>query len=218
MARASSIRGIGFLVKECLRSSVKVCKTNYAPEVEFQWLCYSGRGSLLDTYFCCVYAPGSHCHLAERCTLFFQTLAASCIHYQSKGDVVLLGDFNARLPGASRDRVSNANGSRFLDFLNVSSGDLSRTSNSILPNLVSCKIALRGIPTRVKNGQQSIIDYIVVPLASQQRIQKVHVGTQLQALGANGSGSDHNLLYIDWLITRKSSSSSTHTRPPTRLC
>ena len=49
-------------------------------------------------------------------------------------------------------------------------------------------------------GQTSIVDYIITSRESLHRVHHVHVENGLQARGANGIGSDHNLLYVDWKL------------------
>jgi hypothetical protein len=46
----------------------------------------------------------------------------------------------------------------------------------------------------------SIIDYLLTSLPSFPRVQKVHVETHEQVRGANGCGSDHNLLWLDYSL------------------
>lgn len=47
----------------------------------------------------------------------------------------------------------------------------------------------------------------------------MHVESQSQRLGANACGSDHNLLYVDWLISSDPLRLSPSNRQPlTRLC
>lgn len=52
-------RGIGFLVCSKYRSLVEVCKKRIGQEsIESFWIKICGKDNFLDTYVCCVYAPG----------------------------------------------------------------------------------------------------------------------------------------------------------------
>jgi hypothetical protein len=54
--------------------------------------------------------------------------------------------------------------------------------------------------TRQEGEHSSIIEYLLTSLPSLPRVQKVHVETHDQVRGANGCGSDHNLLWLDYSL------------------
>jgi hypothetical protein len=194
-ASRSPLRGIGFLVCNQLRSLVKVCSVKRNTDGETFWLKVCGHGHLLETYLCCAYAPGSY-HAATRCESFFSVLAEECIHFQARGDILILGDFNARIGQLSGDSDSNANGPRLLNFIRTAFGEPGNACSALL----NCSGINHGLPTRSEGGSSSIIDYIVSSSSSQVRVLNTHVETMSQAKGANGCGSDHNLLWVDWQL------------------
>jgi hypothetical protein len=197
IASRCSLRGIGFLISNKYRSLVKVCKKRAGHEfIESFWIKLCGKGDYLDTYVCSVYAPGPQ-HGAAHCQKFFAALADECVLYQGKGDVLLLGDFNARLGNISGDSDRNANGARFLEMLRVAFSD---NPAGTYTSLLNCSPDCFGLPTRVEGGHRSVIDYIICPALSRSRVSKVHVETHEQKKRANGCGSDHNLLWVDWKL------------------
>jgi hypothetical protein len=148
---------------------------------------------------------------------FFSTLAEECILYQSKGDVLLLGDFNARIGTVSRDTDCNTNGAKFLEFLRIAFGP---PVDGKYPCLLTCSDKLLGTPTRAKNAHFSIIDYLICLSSTiKKRVSKVHVETDNQDLGANGCGSDHHLFWVGWhLADSLDSSPSLEATPSYCLC
>jgi hypothetical protein len=54
--------------------------------------------------------------------------------------------------------------------------------------------------TRQEGEHSSIIDYLLTSLPSLPRVQKFHVETRDQVRGANGCGSDYNILWLDYSL------------------
>lgn len=73
------------------------------------------------------------------------------------------------------------------------------------------------MPTRVEGGHKSIIDYLECQSFSRSRVSKSHVETREQEKGANGCGSDHNLLWVDWKLWSGISEDAVSSRVP-RYC
>jgi hypothetical protein len=85
-------------------------------------------------------------------------------------------------------------------------------------SLLNCSGPNKGRPTRFENGHASVVDYIITK-PSCRRAKMVHVECTSQDLGANGLGSDHNLLWVDWeqIIATAGASSPRASTQPYRL-
>jgi hypothetical protein len=183
--------------------------------VETFWIRFAGSGSQLDTYICTVYAPGPQ-RGNESCQSFYALLTEQCVHYSAVGDILLLGDFNARIGQISGDTAENGNCRRFLEFLGLAFSD---GADSSFKSLLNCSGPNKGRPTRFENGHASVLDYIITN-PSCRRAKMVHVECIAQDQGANGLGSDHNLLWVDWKqkISPAGASSPRALTQPYRLC
>jgi hypothetical protein len=117
----------------------------------------------------------------------------------------------------SGDSESNANGPRFLEILRIAFGADNSGSYECLLNSSG---ANRGLPTRVEGHHKSIIDFLVCAPSGQSRVTNVHVETKNQLHGANGCGSDHNLVLLDWKLWNSDNASTNPKRqtPSYRLC
>jgi hypothetical protein len=78
----------------------------------------------------------------------------------AKGEVLLMGDFNARLGSISGDRgVINANGKLLLGSLRSAFAD--GNDDSTYLSLLNACSGGSGTPTREEIGKTSIIDYFI---------------------------------------------------------
>lgn len=204
--RPQNHRGLGVLVRSHLKGMLTVVSRNTVHE--FMWLKLAGSGNVLDTYICVLYRPHS-CHIAERRTTFYADLLEACSSYAVKGDVLLLGDFNARVKAVSGDREVNQNGPLLLECLRFAFADGEEGNYQCLLN---ASFGQSGIPTFSARGQQSIVDYFVTAKESLFRVRRVHVETTTHKLGANAIGSDHHLLFLDWKVNVTTQETSTPTR------
>jgi hypothetical protein len=143
-------------------------------------------------------------------------LTEQCVHYSALGDILLLGNFNARIGQISGDTAENGNCRPFLEFLGLAFLD---GVDSSFESLLNCSGPNKGRPTRFENGHASILDYIITK-PSCRRAKMVHVECIAEDQGANGLGSDHNLLSIDWeqIISPAGASSPRALTQPYRLC
>ena len=80
------------------------------------WVRLAGSKTAPDTYICILYCPHAGKPAAKRHS-FYGDLLESCSTFAAKGDILLLGDFNARIGTISGDHGTNANGPLLLDFL-----------------------------------------------------------------------------------------------------
>ena len=150
--------GVGFLVRECLVSEVEfITSVRYEESV---WMKVRGERGRSALYIGCVYMPTDSTSVAvvESCYGRLKDV----LSFREKGQVVLLGDFNARV-GRSVDvddvidmfgeDTCNASGNRLISFLNE-------------VELVVCNGRKRAVEpewTRVRPSlkQKSIIDYVI---------------------------------------------------------
>lgn len=185
--------GIGFLVKKQMRGLVSVA---HLDEIhEFMWIKLAGHGSVQDTFICNAYCLTMK-HPVETRKAMYAALLESCTIFMAKGEVLLIGDFNARLGHLSGDHGDiSSNGKLLLTFLRSAFAD-GEDDNfvSLLNNSFDCK----GLPTREERGSRTIIDYLITSPESLYRVKDVHVQCHKQADGANALGSDHHLLFVDW--------------------
>ena len=90
--------GVGFLVHSSLVHAVSVADTTGAQEV--MWLIVDGSSrEAAPLVLASVYLPCNAQTRAEQdtCARAFELLEADVVHFQQKGRVVLLGDFNGRV-------------------------------------------------------------------------------------------------------------------------
>jgi hypothetical protein len=151
-----------------------------------------------DTFICSVYCLTQK-HPVEKKKEMYAALLESCTRFMSKGEVLLVGDFNARLGPITGDKDTvNSNRKLLQSFFHSAFAD---GDNNTYHSLLNAAFGCKGIPTRAENGRTSVIDYLITAHESIYRVQGVHVECQDQALGANALGSDHHLLYVDWKLS-----------------
>lgn len=163
-------------------------------EHEILWVKLAGTGNTPDLYICTLYCPHAGYPVVKR-RAFYNDLLDSCSTYAAIGEVLLLGDFNARVGNISGDHASNENGPLLFEFLQTAFADGEHGAYHCLLNPT---FGHSGCPTFRARGQTSIVDYMITSRESLHHVQSVHVENNLQKRGANGIGSDHNLLYVDW--------------------
>ena len=180
--------GVGFLVSELLMEDVTIIKNVKCNETI--WLrikIVSG----VDLYIGCVYMP-TQGNIKHLCTDRFNLLEEDICMFQSKGRVLLLGDFNARV-GKSEDvddvigmfgeNTYNSNGNLLIELLQNC-------------NLMVCNgRTLLSDPqwTRVQSrlGHKSIIDYIITDKALMKASSDVFVDR------TDVGSSDHYLVWFE---------------------
>ena len=180
--------GVGFLVGEPLLDDVVIMKNVKCSETI--WLRIRIR-KRADLYIGCVYLP-TQGNVKYICTDRFNLLEEDICMFQSKGRVLLLGDFNARV-GKSND----------VDDVIGMFGEASCNSNGKLLiellqncNLVICngRTMLKDPQwTRVQNrlGHKSIIDYIITDRALMKESSNVFVDS------TDIGSSDHYLVWFE---------------------
>jgi hypothetical protein len=187
--------GIGFLVKKQIRGLIRVVSTDKVHE--FMWLKLAGKGLTQDTYICNVYCLTQK-HPVEKRKEMYAALLESCTQYMAKGEVLFVGDFNARLGRITRDKDTvNSNAKLLKTFLHSAFAD---GENSIYHSLLNASFGCGGLPTRAENGRTSIIDYLITAPESLYCVQDIAVECQDQSSGAIALGSDHHLLYVSWKL------------------
>jgi exonuclease III len=160
--------GIGFLVHNQVRGLTSVVSKDKVHE--FMKIKLAGKGNVPDTFICVAYCP-THRHPVEKRRSFYAALLESCTSFMSEGDILLVGDFNARLGQISCDRgEANSNGKLLLSLLRSAFAD---GEDETYVSLLNCSFGCRGLPTREKSGKISIIDYIITSPESITRVQNV---------------------------------------------
>jgi hypothetical protein len=136
-------------------------------------------------------------HNSFRRRAFYANLLESFSKFAAIGEVLILGDFNARLGDVSDDNATNDNGPLFLEFLRSAFAD---GKNGAYRCLLNPTYGHHGSSTFRARKQTSIVDFIITSNESMHRVHTVYVENGTQARGANGIGSDHNLLYVGWKL------------------
>ena len=182
--------GVGFLVSELLLDDVTITK-----KVKFNetiWLRTRIRKGA-DLYIGCVYLP-TQGNVKHICTDRFNLLEEDICTFQSKGRVLLLGDFNARV-GKSND----------LDDVIGMFGEASCNSNGklLIELLQNCNLVICNGRTMLEDpqwtrfqnrlGHKSIIDYIITDRALMKESSNVFVDTCSTDIGS----SDHYLVWFE---------------------
>ena len=180
--------GVGFLVSEPLLDDVTIIKNVKCTETI--WLRIRIR-KRVDLYIGCVYLP-TQGNVKHVCVERFNLLEEDVCMFQSKGRVLLLGDFNARV-GKSNDEDSvigmfgesscNSNGKLLIDMLENC-------------NLVICNGRTKLTDpqwTRVQSrlGHKSIIDYIVTDKVLMNESSNIFVDR------TDIGSSDHYLVWFE---------------------
>ena len=162
-----------------------------------QWITLSGGSGVRDLHLASVYMPTESKHKVEREKAWAQ-LADDTLKMKDKGEVVLLGDFNARVGSAAgpggvigeygelnaQDRVPNKNGKLMLSFLD-------RMELTALGNRTASALPMYtfSAPTQ---GWKTIIDYILVDskLFSCSNMPALHI------IDPPFDLTDHSMLYV----------------------
>ena len=113
--------GLAILRKPYLKDHVKILKNN---NPDYQWvkLEKSFFGFAKDLYICVVYFPPSESSYTKRFEIeLFETIEKDMVNYQRSGDILICGDFNARV-GSFPDFITQDD-SNFLPLYNSYSRD-----------------------------------------------------------------------------------------------
>ena len=115
--------GVGFLVALALVPEVEVLDSVLHPESV--WLCVQGHRGQRDLFLGCVYMPPSAAQVEEK---HYDALLDDVAGFQRKGQVVVLGDFNARIGSSNTpfdvigqygEDHCNGNGRRVIQMLHA---------------------------------------------------------------------------------------------------
>ena len=181
--------GVGFLVKECLASGVELIKdVNYE---ESMWIKVKGERGRKTLFLGCVYMPTD----SENVSFIessYSALKEDVLRMKERGQVVLLGDFNATVGKSSElddvigmfgEGKCNASGNRLISFLNeVELVVCNGREFTVEPQWTRARPSLK---------QKSIIDYIVTNSNLLQVSGSVQVDT------VDIGKSDHFLVWME---------------------
>jgi hypothetical protein len=123
---------------------------------EFMWLKLAGKGPMQDTFICNVYCLTQK-HPVEKRKEMYAALLESCTQYMAKGEVLLVGDFNARLGRVTGDKDTVNSDGKFLEtFLHSAFAD---GENGAYHSLLNASFGLAGLQQEQKMvaPQSSII-------------------------------------------------------------
>jgi hypothetical protein len=195
-------RGLGFFIRHSLTVGGQI--TVGLPDatcLSCLWLRVRGAGSVPDLYIGCVYLPSTN-HSVTSFSDALAKLQADTILYSGCGEVVLLGDFNARVGRAREEyeRVgrfgeehSNSRGQQLISLLDAT--DL-YIMNGRRQSVEVEWTRVRHLQQGAGAGttQRSVLDYA---LASANVLATSWKGESLQVLPYDTPGLDHNLLEMD---------------------
>ena len=149
--------GVGFDVLNVLLPEVEVCTGAAHPES--LWLCVAGHRGERSLYVACVYMPTVAVAEEEQ---HYAALMEDVLAFQEKGQVVVLGDFNASVGSAAvnfdvigrfEETHTNASGQRLIQLLHgTGMYALNGRPPCMQPAWTRC---------RMSRSEQSILDYIL---------------------------------------------------------
>jgi endonuclease/exonuclease/phosphatase family metal-dependent hydrolase len=186
-------QGIGFLIKESIKTLVSVVSIDV--DFEIMWIKIAAKGQTDDTYVDSVYGPGENYPIANG-QAFFESLTEQCLKYSAKGDIILLGDFNAHLKAITGDTINESSYGRLLK--NLLQLAFNNGESDSYPSILNTCSSAFGQATRQEGTSVSIIDYMICSLPSLARVSSFHIENKSQDDGANACGSDHHLLSLKW--------------------
>ena len=181
--------GVGFLIREGLQEVIKVIHD--AEYKESIWLKLSLGGRDGSMYIGCIYLPiqGTCVNHVEEC---YEKLSVDISRFKSKGRVVLLGDFNARVGkgldsddvvGPFGEEVCNSNGTKLIELM--------QQSDLVLWNNREFCIEPQWTRIMPSLGQHSIVDYVASDRHLMSCSSFVHVDS------TDVGSSDHLLLWVE---------------------
>jgi exonuclease III len=163
--------GAGFLVAFHLAALVHQLPSESPHQL---WLKLSGTAGTEDLYICSAYMPQESASKLERET-DWEMLVAEVVEHKQQGEVVVVGDMNARL-GKPQDAAEARASGKHLQGRTSRNGkllhDLLREADMV--SLGGCKRPPQGQPcwhtrTDPSTGLQTMIDHFIVPEAHHRR-------------------------------------------------
>jgi hypothetical protein len=181
--------GVGFLVSLALVPEVQIVDSVLHPESV--WLQLRGHRGQRELYLGCVYMPPVAANVEEK---HYDALLDDVAGFQRRGQVMVLGDFNARVGsstcafdviGQYGEDHCNPNGKRLIQLLHAS--DMYALNGRVRcphPAWTRC---------RLSRGEQSIIDYVLADSDTLSSHPVLHVSP--------ADVSDHYLVHV--LLTHR---------------
>ena len=181
--------GVGFLVRDSVVNGVEIIKnTQYEQSM---WLRVKGERGRSAVFLGCVYLPTT-CENSSTLEASYDKLREDVLRFREKGQVVLLGDFNARVGqsvdvddviGPLGEETCNSSGNKLMSFLNeVEMVICNGREFCVEPNWTRVRASL---------NQRSITDYIVTDRCLMQASKGVWVDTTDVGI------SDHYLVWME---------------------
>ena len=138
------------------------------------------------TYIGAYYGPQEKCKKDE-VDRQYQEIANTVLRLQQEGDVLLVGDFNAKLYINIRNiqQEDSRNGKLLQEIIDL--------NNLHLPSITE-ETADWTRENRTKPSERSVIDYIITTEDSHQRIKDIHIDKEKELLLTGKKPSDHNTI------------------------
>ena len=150
------------------------------------WLRITAPG-VTPTYVALVYGPINHRGQAQTrvAECWWEELSEQCGTYSRMGDVIVMGDLNARIGDAVGDTLKNENGERLLRLV---------AEHEML--VLNSEFAWGKMTWGDTRGVKSIIDYVLVSKHARHRVRAMEVSDDGVALGF-----DHSAVRLQWDMT-----------------
>jgi exonuclease III len=174
--------GVGLFIKQSLMDSGVAMVMADSADSRI-WMKVNGGDGMRDTYVCQVYGP------VKGAQSFWEQLTAEVVKYKMKGDVIVMGDMNARMGDATGDGDSNENGDELKEMCDVCG-----------MFVVNGSEYASGKWTWSSGDSRSVIDYVLVNKDAVSRVSSMVVRED------EDSGSDHNVLELVWKVMDRETS------------
>ena len=152
--------GIAFYFHNRLKRSIQRLKIVRQHNILWVRLRTNSRDLTIGTIYC----RNAEQKYKDEISEFYEVLTRDTLKYAAAGDVLLLGDFNARLGDLTGDHAVNSNKEEFLAFLH--------TTKMINLNIIHAKGEYTYQDDR--RGGKSIIDFGLINSESLNRVTKFH--------------------------------------------
>ena len=146
--------GIAFYFKDKIRFSISKAMPSASNSILWIYFQHHGRPTK-DLYICVVYAVHSYGSAEKKLSIWKELNGSTTKFQQLPGRRILVGDFNARLGSITGDHATNSNKKYLLDFIHDHS----------LINLNTIRTFGEYTFHNIKNGDRSIIDYLLTDMA-----------------------------------------------------
>ena len=201
--------GVGVLVKESMfdRFSIDIVDKRYE---DILWITCTQLNNPENVLFICVcYLPPAASSRGDRSHDVFDILRSQCLKFQHKGEILICGDFNARI-GTLNDLPNNT--SNNLPQRQVIDTAINSHGKQLVDFLIDCNmITLNGRFckdednfTVISTTGKSVVDYALIQIEQFQKFANFEVKTVLDVLESfsiptDSSMPDHSLICWEYI-------------------